>query len=331
MPINLESRLSEMVPGQTPALCDNMYAPQPEIEIRGNPADPETWRGANGNVIIRDRASGQVYEGCITRYSVEHDTFGDHTTARMEVYSSSTATNWIIEHRLSDITSAATYGTGDRIIWRPTVTYSTGARTWVMDGWDRTYTATTTAATDWDIYYGPATYRDRYVIRPEQIMRPVRVSPEERARREAQERQWEEERKQREEIRKIAEGKAEKLLLALLTPEQQADYKEHRRFFLQVNGQMFRIDHGHTGNVKRVDPVTREVTDSYCIHPSCAHGCPDQDVMLAQKLMLETDPEQFVKSSNHYRVPPRNQRAPAGPRYQGAQLRNQVAYVNFNA
>lgn len=108
--------------------------------------------------------------------------------------------------------------------------------------------------------------------------------------------------------RKEAESKAERLLRALLTPQQLSDYENKRCFYLQVNNELFRIDYGSTGNVKRINPENGEILESYCIHPSFRNSVPVQDVMLAQKLLLETDPEQFKKTANRWQAGPINLR-----------------------
>ena len=142
-------------------------------------------------------------------------------------------------------------------------------------------------------------YNNRPPIEAWQILAPPRVSDEERARWAERDRQHLEARRQQEEERRAAEGRAERLLLALLTPEQRDDYKNKRCFYTQVNGQHFRIDFGTTNNVKRIDPVTKRVIEGLCIHPSFRHGCPTPDVLVAQKLMLETQPERFMQIANH--------------------------------
>lgn len=113
---------------------------------------------------------------------------------------------------------------------------------------------------------------------------------------------------------KEAETRAEKLLRTLLTPEQLKDYEEKRCFYMQVNHELFRVDFGTTGNVKRINPENGDVEETYCIHmPYAFHEVPTQDVMLAQKLLLETNPEQFKQTANRW-----------GPRQQGIQFANEA-------
>lgn len=94
----------------------------------------------------------------------------------------------------------------------------------------------------------------------------------------------------------LAEQKAEILLRQMLTPEQKESLEQKKCFFLHTpDGKKFRIDRGRTGNVKLVN-ARDEVIESYCIHPKIA--CPDADTMLAQKLLIETDLEQFERVAN---------------------------------
>jgi hypothetical protein len=95
-------------------------------------------------------------------------------------------------------------------------------------------------------------------------------------------------------LRVAAEAKAELLLQRLLTAEQSESLKEKRHFYLYSRGSKYRIDRGSRGNVKLVDERD-QVIESYCIHPT---GVPDADAMAAQKLMLEADPETFLRVAN---------------------------------
>lgn len=121
---------------------------------------------------------------------------------------------------------------------------------------------------------------------------------EDRRRRQAE---AEERRKKAEEERKAAQKRAEELLLSVLSPEQQKDYKANKCFYVEANGEMFRINEGFAGNVEKVDPETKRIIESYCIHPNMYQGgghLPNEDAMAAQKLALETDPESFKRTAN---------------------------------
>lgn len=110
-----------------------------------------------------------------------------------------------------------------------------------------------------------------------------------------------ERRQKAEEKRQAAQKRAEELLLSVLSPEQQEDYKKNRCFYVEANGEMFRINEGFQGNVQKVDPHTKAVIERYCIHPYMGCGdtrIPNEDAMAAQKLALEADAEAFKRNSN---------------------------------
>lgn len=141
------------------------------------------------------------------------------------------------------------------------------------------------------------------VIRAEQIMPPPRMTEEERraaaeARRQEEER-YRQRREEAEKQRRESQERAEVLLKAVLTPAQWDDYKKNKRFDIEVNGMRFRINKGRAGNVVLLDQHGKPKT-RLCAHPRI--NCPDQDTMIAQKLMLETDPEGFMSLANHSRV-----------------------------
>lgn len=97
------------------------------------------------------------------------------------------------------------------------------------------------------------------------------------------------------------EARARELLLEFLDEEQKKTYLEKEHFFMEViDGQTgekkrYRIDKGFAGNVRLVDE-TGKIMKRYCIHPS--ERVPDEDCMLAQKLLLETDEARFLRVAN---------------------------------
>jgi hypothetical protein len=103
---------------------------------------------------------------------------------------------------------------------------------------------------------------------------------------------------------KEAKEKAEQLLLDHLNQNQVKTLKEKSFFDLDViskdgSSRKYRIRRGRAGNVNLLGPNGKPVK-SYCIHPNVI--CPDQDTMLAQKLMLETNEEEFLKVANEHRI-----------------------------
>lgn len=90
-------------------------------------------------------------------------------------------------------------------------------------------------------------------------------------------------------------SRAEALLVSSLNPEQAAEFIKQRQFTLHSRDgkRTYIITYGIAGNVFEVE--RGRAIASYCIHPT---GVPTEDVMLAQKLMLETDEESFLKIAN---------------------------------
>lgn len=112
--------------------------------------------------------------------------------------------------------------------------------------------------------------------------------------RDAQVRAAEENKKVQEAAAKRAEG----LLLANLTLEQRAAYKKERTFIVNgSHGGRFKLMRGYSHNVKELDEEGREVR-TFCIHPPAQHPCPNEDNVLLQKLMLQTDEEEFRRIAN---------------------------------
>lgn len=105
------------------------------------------------------------------------------------------------------------------------------------------------------------------------------------------------------EVNNRAEARAEALLLAHLTPEQAASYKQHRFFevLTTCNGQLrrYRISYGWAGNIILLDDKGLPAS-KYCIHPTKA--VPYADNLLAQKLLLETDEARFLQIANRTRL-----------------------------
>lgn len=95
--------------------------------------------------------------------------------------------------------------------------------------------------------------------------------------------------------RVVADKKARLLLLDCLEDEQKQELEKDgyfhvetrdgtRRYRLRPGGQPVRV-HGEDGRHW-----------AYCIHPD--HGFPTDDVVLAQKLLLESDEEEFLRIAN---------------------------------
>ena len=113
------------------------------------------------------------------------------------------------------------------------------------------------------------------------------------ATRREQDRQREYRRQERE--RAAAKLRASKLLMSTLTAEQLTEYKRANEFKLYTNGRCYLVRQGRAGNVFLLDEQGNRVR-KYCAHP--IDSVPDEDTMLAQKLLLETDEQAFLQMAN---------------------------------
>jgi hypothetical protein len=95
--------------------------------------------------------------------------------------------------------------------------------------------------------------------------------------------------------RENARSRARVLLLAVLTPEQAADYTERDWFEVRgSHGGRWRIRrNGQAGNVDLMPEGGSEPVASFCAHPP--GSLPDADAHLAQLLALVTDEDAFTR------------------------------------
>jgi len=94
-----------------------------------------------------------------------------------------------------------------------------------------------------------------------------------------------------------SEAKARALLERALSPEQRRDLFTRRCFYVKGKRFTYRIREGHSGNVDALDSKGR-VISRFCAHP--LGRVPVYDVMLAQKLWIETDESMFLKKAAPY-------------------------------
>jgi hypothetical protein len=97
--------------------------------------------------------------------------------------------------------------------------------------------------------------------------------------------------------RKEAEDRARVLLLATLDAEQAKMFVAERSFVVhsQDRKRRYLVKYGVQGNVELLNDAGQSVA-KFCIHPE--ESVPTPDVMLAQKLLLEADEQQFLKIAN---------------------------------
>lgn len=108
------------------------------------------------------------------------------------------------------------------------------------------------------------------------------------------------EQKKAEEHRARAKRRARKLLVDHLDEVQRESYEKKGFFYLYTaSGKKYRIDQGTHGNVKLIEEKENKILGSYCIQPA---DVPDEDAMLAQKLHLEMNEEEFLRVANFRRA-----------------------------
>jgi hypothetical protein len=93
-----------------------------------------------------------------------------------------------------------------------------------------------------------------------------------------------------------AEARARRTLLSLLTPAQRAQFEQGLGFDVTTRaGHRYRIRPGNT--VQRLDPESGSFPlYTYCVRPDPGRGwLPEDDIALAQKLLLEADEETFLR------------------------------------
>lgn len=96
-----------------------------------------------------------------------------------------------------------------------------------------------------------------------------------------------------------AQDKAQKLLLSALDDKQKDELKSKGYFHCKSRkGVVYRIYKGTHGNVKRLDERGREI-EKLCVQPD---NVPDFDAMLAQKLHIEFNEDDFRKTANITRM-----------------------------
>lgn len=158
-------------------------------------------------------------------------------------------------------------------VWRVWTTTTAATSTNVIDTWpmwNTTAAYSTTITTDaaWGAWQVRGRYEQRRAAQPAQYPSPVVGAAE----------------------------RAETILREHLTPAQRRSLDERGWFRVESEqGNLYRIERGMSGNVKAIDRRGR-ATARFCIHPT--DGSPSPDVMLAQKLLLETDEAAFLRIAN---------------------------------
>lgn len=182
-----------------------------------------------------------------------------------------TSTSGTIWHYWATGTTAATCATSDSVWCEWNTTAST-----------TTYATTASAPVVWQ--------RWNTVQKAPELTAEQQAAAE--ANRLAHEQAAEKAKKEQEE----ATRRAEELLNRHLNEEQRKQYRKEKKFkVIGGDGAAFEIGSQWSGNVSELNgrgkPIRR-----FCAHPR--EQVPIPDLMLSQKLMLETDPEAFRKIAN---------------------------------
>ena len=100
----------------------------------------------------------------------------------------------------------------------------------------------------------------------------------------------------RAEERRQADARADGLLLACLTPAERKTMEKMAALVVRSQtGRTFRLRRSRSRNVDEMD-ADGNVIARFCIHPQ--DHMPHGDLLLAQKLMLETDEAEFLRIAN---------------------------------
>lgn len=101
---------------------------------------------------------------------------------------------------------------------------------------------------------------------------------------------------ERMEKQNAAKVKAEALLLAHLTEEQERAWREERAIFVTgQSGKRYKIKEGRTHNLFEVDEAGQAIV-KFCVHVEAQ--CPDADNVLAQKLALQYNEVALMQRAN---------------------------------
>lgn len=181
--------------------------------------------------------------------------------------------------------------------WCETGTACTTDATWTV--WTQASASTETTTAVWVRWNeGTATTVARPVY--SYSYQPPKLSKEEQAKLEAElAERAEKERLRAEKVRlerEAADKRAEELLFAHLDKIQTAQYRKEKKFTVRSkDGADFELQSLWSGNAVEMTPDGKRLA-RFCIHPAVIVPIPD--LLLSQKLMLETDPAAFRRIAN---------------------------------
>lgn len=212
----------------------------------------------------------------------------------------STAGTWVTW--VSNMTSSSTAFTAST--YNPWLTWTASAVTYANSA-----AVSTATWNSWSV----APVQARYVTPVETAEQ--RVARELRTRQERE--TWAAQDKVRREARRIAISKADDLLESVLSQVQREQLQKESGFLVRgQSGVVYRVRRGRSINVDEI-AGNGEVVRTHCAHPSM--DVPDGDTMVAQKLMLECDEQEFLRIAYKH--------AARGPRVESAALAQLLAHA----
>jgi hypothetical protein len=108
--------------------------------------------------------------------------------------------------------------------------------------------------------------------------------------------------RKRKEEHAAAKKRAELLLTSILTDAQRETWEKEKFFEIVVAGKVYRLrERGNYAQRVQLVEAGKPLVE-YCIHPSATHELPAPDVLLAQKLLLETNELEFLRIANATRL-----------------------------
>ena len=141
--------------------------------------------------------------------------------------------------------------------------------------------------------FGSSGVFGKWIVSQEQYRERTK---EQKAAARRREREYQTEQQRRAKARKCASSRAHKILGENLDRSQRRCLAKLGYFDIQVHGRTFRIHNNkYIHNVFELDAQGKPVRE-FCAHTS--HACPQSDHALAQKLLLENDPEEFFRIAN---------------------------------
>ncbi len=181
--------------------------------------------------------------------------------------------------------------TSNTVLYTPTTLTDTVWTVWVDTG-----TSTTISNQVWQgwqnvtnitVGTAPYVYPAPRQLTAEELAAQQAVAEEARAR-------WAEESARRQAVEAEARRRARILLEENLSADQRAQLHDNDWFEVVTPKGTYRIHNGRSGNVTRFRDG--RATDRYCIHPT--ELVPNEDTMLAQKLLLDHDEDAFLRIAN---------------------------------